>query len=92
MCLVGGARRFELTGPSIIERILKVYNNSDLFIHSPLDSNAYKYVLLNDAPRIAAVKIFDPKPIPVTESAARVLTASNSPNGVQVRRILHIKQ
>ncbi|KAL0438283.1 UNVERIFIED_CONTAM: hypothetical protein Slati_2311300 [Sesamum latifolium] len=83
VCLVGGARRFELTGPSIVERILRVYANSDLFLHSPLDSNAYKLLLLNDAPRIAAVKIFKPRPIPETESELRVLTARNSPNGIQ---------
>ncbi|KAG8378068.1 hypothetical protein BUALT_Bualt08G0099600 [Buddleja alternifolia] len=83
VCLVGGARRFELTGPSIIERILKVYENSDLYLHSPLDSNAYKLLLLNDAPRIAGVKIFEPKPVPETESEVRVLTPANSPNGIQ---------
>lgn len=85
VCLVGGARRFEVTGASIVERVLRVYENSDLFLHSPLDSNAYKLLLLNDAPRIASVKIFKPQPIPETESQLRVLTASNSPNGIQVR-------
>ncbi|CAK9178342.1 unnamed protein product [Ilex paraguariensis] len=83
VCLVGGARRFELTGPSIVHKILKVYPNSDLFLHSPLDSMAYKFSLLKVAPKIASVKIFEPKPIPVTESQVRVLTADNSPNGVQ---------
>ncbi|XP_058220579.1 uncharacterized protein LOC131330859 [Rhododendron vialii] len=83
VCLVGGARRFELTGPSIVERILKVYPNSDLFLHSPLDTSAFKFSLLRTAPRIAAVRIFEPKPIPETESQARVLTASGSPNGIQ---------
>lgn len=83
MCLVGGARRFELTGPSIVERILKVYPNSDLFLHSPLDTSAFKFSFLRTAPRIAAVRIFEPKPIPETESQARVLTASGSPNGIQ---------
>lgn len=83
VCLVGGARRFELTGPSIIDKILNVYENSDLFLHSPLDSNAYKLSLLKTARRIAAVKIFQPKSIPETESQQRVLTARNSPNGIQ---------
>ncbi|EYU17505.1 hypothetical protein MIMGU_mgv1a006824mg [Erythranthe guttata] len=83
VCLVGGARRFELTGPSILERVLRVYENSDLFLHSPLDTNSYKFLLLNDAPKIAAVKIFKPIPIPETESQVRVLTAQNSPNGIQ---------
>ncbi|XP_047329230.1 uncharacterized protein LOC124932616 [Impatiens glandulifera] len=83
VCLVGGARRFELTGPSIVKNILNIYPNSDLFIHSPLDSNAYKLSLLNLAPKIASVRIFKPEPVPQTESQTRVLTASNSPNGTQ---------
>ncbi|KAK3038849.1 hypothetical protein RJ639_028571 [Escallonia herrerae] len=83
VCLVGGARRFELTGPSIVQKILKIYPNSDLFLHSPLDSNSYKFSLLRAAPRIASVRIFRPQPIPETESQVRVLTARNSPNGVQ---------
>ena len=84
VCLVGGARRFELTGPSILEMILKEYPNSDLFLHSPLDSDAYKFSLLKSAPNIAAVRIFRPQPLPENESYVRVLTAQNSPNGVQV--------
>nr|GLL32362.1 uncharacterized protein LOC109169284 [Ipomoea trifida] len=83
VCLVGGARRFELTGPSIIQNILRVYPKSDIFLHSPLDSNSYKFSLLRNAPRIAAVKIFKPTRINETESQARVLTARNSPNGIQ---------
>ncbi|CAH9126229.1 unnamed protein product, partial [Cuscuta epithymum] len=83
VCLVGGARRFELTGPSIIQRILKVYPNSDLFLHCPLDSNSYKLSLLRAAPRIASVKIFNPTHINETESQARVLTPQDSPNGIQ---------
>ncbi|WOG97725.1 hypothetical protein DCAR_0417066 [Daucus carota subsp. sativus] len=83
VCLVGGARRFELTGESIVEKILKVYPSSDLFLHSPLDQNSYKLSILKDAPRIAAVKIFKQERVPETESQVRVLTADNSPNGIQ---------
>ncbi|XP_062115283.1 uncharacterized protein LOC133829581 [Humulus lupulus] len=83
VCLVGGARRFELTGPSIVEKILEEYPNSDLFLHSPLDQNAFKFSLLKTAPKLASVRIFEPKPIPETEIQARVLTAQNSPNGIQ---------
>lgn len=84
VCLVGGARRFELTGPSILERILMEYPNSDLFLHSPMDRNAFKFSLLKTAPRLASVRIFSPTTVPETESQVRVLTAKNSPNGIQV--------
>lgn len=84
VCLVGGARRFELTGPSIVDNILNQYPNSDLFLHSPMDPNAFKFSLLKAAPRIASVRIFHPKPMLETEFQLRVLTAHNSPNGIQV--------
>lgn len=84
VCLVGGARRFELTGPSILEMILNEYPNSDLFLHSPLDPDAFKFSLLKSAPKVAAVQIFQPQPLPENESYVRVLTAQNSPNGIQV--------
>ncbi|XP_010539114.1 PREDICTED: uncharacterized protein LOC104813245 [Tarenaya hassleriana] len=48
VCLVGGARRFELTGPSIVEKILKVYPNSDLFLNSPLDKNFFSVTYWTD--------------------------------------------
>ncbi|KAH0681500.1 hypothetical protein KY284_022585 [Solanum tuberosum] len=83
VCIVGGARRFELTGPSIIQKILKEYPNSDLYLHSPLDSNAYKFSLLKTAPRISAIKIFKPETIKETEFQVRVLSARGSPNGIQ---------
>ncbi|KAK7352189.1 hypothetical protein VNO80_17607 [Phaseolus coccineus] len=83
VCLVGGARRFELTGPSIIENILKEYPNSDLFLNTPLDSDTFKFSLLKFAPNVAAVRILHPQPLPANESHVRVLTAHNSPNGIQ---------
>ncbi|KAM5565274.1 hypothetical protein ABKV19_019348 [Rosa sericea] len=83
VCLVGGARRFELTGPSIVEKILREYPNSDLFLNSPMDPNAFKFSLLKTAPRLASVRIFRPKPMAESELQLRVLTAHNSPNGIQ---------
>ncbi|OWM81189.1 hypothetical protein CDL15_Pgr007220 [Punica granatum] len=83
VCLVGGARRFELTGPSIVERVLKVYPEADLFLHSPYDKNSFKLLLLSKAPRIAWVRIFQPQPMPETQPELRVLTSSGSPNGIQ---------
>ncbi|XVE69631.1 hypothetical protein DITRI_Ditri10aG0005600 [Diplodiscus trichospermus] len=83
VCLVGGARRFELTGPSIVEKVLKEYPNADLFLLSPMDKNAFKLSLLKTAPRLASVRIFEQKFLPQTEEQVRVLTAANSPNGIQ---------
>ncbi|CAL0326968.1 unnamed protein product [Lupinus luteus] len=84
VCLVGGARRFELTGPSIMEMVLKEYPNSDLFLHSPLDKDSFKFSLLKSAPNnVAAVRLFYPQPLPENDSSVRVLTAQNSPNGIQ---------
>ncbi|CAA6673546.1 unnamed protein product [Spirodela intermedia] len=83
ICLVGGARHFELTGPTILKNILEEYLNADLFLHSPLDRDAFKLSLLAAAPRVAAVRIFVPKNIPETESQIRVLSSSGSPNGIQ---------
>ncbi|XP_022765983.1 uncharacterized protein LOC111310869 [Durio zibethinus] len=83
LCLVGGARRFELTGPSIVEKVLKEYPNADLFLHSPMDKNAFKLSLLRTAPRLASVRIFDRKLVPQTKEQVRVLTAVNSPKGIQ---------
>lgn len=83
ICLVGGARRFELTGPSIMRNLLREYPNADLFLHIPLDKDAYKLSILKSAPRIAGVRIFAPTWIPPTDSQTRVLSASNSPNGIQ---------
>lgn len=88
VCLVGGARRFELTGPSIIEMVLKEYPNSDLFLHSPLDKDTFKFSILKFAPNVAAVRIFHPQPLPENEPYVRVLTAHNSPNGIQVISLL----
>ncbi|KAL5706221.1 hypothetical protein ACHQM5_024419 [Ranunculus cassubicifolius] len=84
VCLVGGARRFELTGPSIIKNILKVYPNSHLFLHSPFDKDSYKFSLLRNSPaKIVMIRIFKPEKMNETESQLRVLTAGGSPNGIQ---------
>jgi len=84
VCLVGGARRFELTGPSIVKNILQVYSNLDLFLHSNFDDKAFKFSLLKSVPRLASVRIIHPKPLPETLPQLCVLTAANSPNGIQV--------
>ncbi|CAO2175651.1 unnamed protein product [Urochloa humidicola] len=83
VCLVGAARRFELTGPSILKNVLMQYPHADLFLHSPLDGDAYKFSLLRDAPRVAAVKIFQPWHIVETDAHFKLLTPKKSPKGLQ---------
>ncbi|RZC55972.1 hypothetical protein C5167_014835 [Papaver somniferum] len=84
VCLVGGARKFELTGPSIAENILNVYPNADLFLNSPLDKDSFKFSIFKDiAPRIASIRIFKPTKLEETEIQRRVLDPDGSPNGLQ---------
>ncbi|KAI9079002.1 hypothetical protein K1719_039049 [Acacia pycnantha] len=59
------------------------YPNSDRFLHRPLDKDAFNLSLLKNAPRVAALRIIQPQPLPETESEARFPTALNSPNALQ---------
>ncbi|RZC62942.1 hypothetical protein C5167_024709 [Papaver somniferum] len=84
VCLVGGARKFELTGPSIIENVLNVYPNADLFLNSPLDKDSFKFSILKDiTPRIASIRIFKPTKLNETDFHRRVFTPNGSPHGIQ---------
>lgn len=81
---MGGARAFELTGPTIKKYVLQAVVDTDVFVHAPFDKDSYKLSLLADGiPNLAHVRIFSPRAIPQSRVSAEVLTARNSPNGIQ---------
>ena len=84
VCLVGGARAFELTGKNLKKFVLNAYNDTDVFLHSPLDKDSNKFTLLRGALGLASARIFIPEKLPENWLQREVLTGANSPNGIQV--------
>ena len=91
---MGGARAFELTGETIRKYVLSAYNNTDVFLHSPLDEDAYKFSMLKKQEelgiaggsnnyRLATARIFTPTKLPESQLEHEVLSANGSPNGIQ---------
>jgi hypothetical protein len=86
LCLVGGARAFELTAESILRHLIEPHNDwaPDVFLHAPLDSDAHKFTLLhNVSGRLASARIFRPELFLESEIHREVLDARSSPNGIQ---------
>jgi hypothetical protein len=85
ICLVGAARAFELSGSSLKKYLLDAYSHeADVFLHSPLDKDSYKFLLLKGASSLTVARIFIPQKLPESNLQREVLTAVNSPNGIQV--------
>ncbi len=85
ICLVGAARAFELSGSSLKKYLLDTYSHdADVFLHSPLDKDSYKFLLLKGASSLTVARIFIPQKLPESNLQREVLTAVNSPNGIQV--------
>jgi hypothetical protein len=84
ICLVGGARRFELTGPTILKYVLNVFPEADLFVHSNFDEDSFKLGLFRLAPRVTEVRIRRSVMFPETDEQRKLLLARSSPNGIQV--------
>lgn len=83
VCLVGGARMFELTGLTLRKHLLDPYPNADVFLHSPLDKDSHKFSILAGSRNLRVAKIFKPTPIAETSVTNEVITAWGSPHGMQ---------
>ncbi|GJP75332.1 hypothetical protein CLOP_g5784 [Closterium sp. NIES-67] len=86
VCLVGGARDFELTWPSILTRLLPSLPSPSLFLHSPLDENAFKLwgTLWTKKNQLAGVRVFASTWVNATEyGGGIVLHDQYSPQGDQ---------
>ncbi|CAI5486057.1 unnamed protein product [Closterium sp. Naga37s-1] len=89
VCLVGGARDFELTGPSIVQRLLLplLPHRPVLFLHAPLDHASFKlWPLLWAARRgvaVGAVRVFPSTWVNESALPERVVEDPSSPHGTQ---------
>jgi hypothetical protein len=84
ICLVGAARAFELSGGSLKKYLLDASTDADVFLHSPLDKDSYKFLMLKGVSNLTAARIFIPQQLPESDLQRQVLTGVNSPNGIQV--------
>lgn len=85
VCLVGGARSFEATGPSILKHVIKRYEPCDVFLHAPLDADSAKFWALGGASHLATVRIFPNCDVDEALHPTDILKAKGSPQGCQVR-------
>ncbi|KAH8954179.1 hypothetical protein BDL97_08G066000 [Sphagnum fallax] len=83
ICLVGAARAFELSGGSLKKYLLDASTDADVFLHSPLDKDSYKFLMLKGVSNLTAAHIFIPQQLPESDLQRQVLTGANSPNGIQ---------
>ncbi|CAI5535477.1 unnamed protein product [Closterium sp. Naga37s-1] len=75
ICLVGGARDFEATWPSILRHVISRYPPAHLFLHSPLDERASKlWALLLASPANATT---------ASSAAAAAAAAAAATNSTQ---------
>lgn len=89
ICLVGAARDFELTGPSIMYRVLTAYPGSHLFVNSPLDEASFKLHALAWASAnvtVAGMRVFPNSWVDETQYPEGVIMDPTSPQGTQVWR------
>ncbi|GAQ85767.1 RING/FYVE/PHD zinc finger superfamily protein [Klebsormidium nitens] len=83
ICLSGGARSFELTGPSIKDRLLSAYPNSDVFLVVPFDADAHKLSLLAGTGNIVHAEVAVQALMREDDVSKELFDEIGSPNGVQ---------
>ncbi|GJP44034.1 hypothetical protein CLOM_g3426 [Closterium sp. NIES-68] len=89
VCLVGGARDFEMTGPSIVQRLLLplLPHRPVLFLHAPLDEASFKlWALLWAAQRgvaVGGVRVFPSTWVNESALPMGVVEDPSSPHGTQ---------
>jgi len=85
ICLVGSARTFQATGPSILHFLVRQLEpHADLFLNSPMDSDSAKMWILARAASVAAIRIFPAVDVDPDKYSTKVLRSLGSPKGVQV--------
>jgi hypothetical protein len=84
VCLSGGARSFELTGPSIKEHLLTAYPNTDVFLVIPFDQDTHKLSLLAGVGNIVRAHVSTQSLILEDDINRELFDEYGSPNGVQV--------
>ena len=82
ICLAGGLRHFELTGPSIQEHLLSAYPNADVFVVTPLDNSTWKLPLLHSS-HVVGVRVAVQADIPETQALKDLFHYMSSPLGRQ---------
>lgn len=91
ICLAGGLRAFQLTGPSIVHHLLSSFPDGHVFVSSAADETSHKLFLLDPPPqgpavaRLKAVRFLPQAPLDQSTPGARLLSSVGSPNGIQAR-------
>lgn len=92
ICLAGGLRAFQLTGPSIAHHLLSSFPEGHVFISSAVDETSHKLFLLNPPPQgppvaqLKGVRFLPQAPLDESTPGARLLSSVGSPNGIQASK------
>ncbi|GJP33270.1 hypothetical protein CLOM_g17819 [Closterium sp. NIES-68] len=88
MCLIGGARHFELTAASLKRHVLSAYPGAHAFLIASLDGDAKKLALLAAHPSVVSVSVSRQARINETHFPTHVLAVPS----VQLHQFFKIEQ